>query len=176
MYVRTATEADLPFLVEILLHAFNWSDDQSFTKDLILTTPEISHYVVGWKREMDFGTVAELEDGRPIGAAWGRLLNASDPGYGFVSDTIPELTMGVLPGHRGGGTGTVLMAAVIEQARDLGFTALSLSVEDHNPAVRLYERAGFSTVDRTGDSDTMLLVLSAPSEISVAGGGGRHTG
>jgi len=65
--------------------------------------------------------------------------------------------MGVLPGHRGVGTGTVLMRAIVEQARHLGFTALSLSVEDHNPALRLYERAGFRKVDRTGDSDTMLI-------------------
>lgn len=160
MYVRTATDADFQFLVDILLHAFNWSNDQTFTKEQILSTPEISHYVVGWKRETDFGMVAEKENGRLIGAVWGRLLTRSDPGYGFVSDTIPELTMGVLPGHRGVGTGTVLMSAIVEQAKDLGFTAVSLSVEDHNPAGRLYERAGFSTVDRTGDSDTMLIHLN----------------
>ena len=160
MYLRAATEADLPFLVDVLLHAFNWSDDRSFTKDQVLNSPQISHYVVGWKREMDFGTVAVNEDGRPIGAAWGRLLSGSDRGYGFVSDAIPELTMGVLPGHRGGGIGTALMTAIIQQASDLGFRALSLSVEDHNPALRLYERTGFSRVDRTGDSDTMLLNLN----------------
>jgi GNAT superfamily N-acetyltransferase len=160
MYLRTATQADFPFLVDVLLHAFKWSGDKTFTKDQILNTPEIGHYVVGWKREGDFGKVVENEHGRPIGAVWGRLLSGSDPGYGFVSDTIPELTMGVLPGHRGAGVGTVLMAAILEQARDLGFTALSLSVEDHNPASRLYERSGFSRVDRTGASDTMLLHLS----------------
>lgn len=159
MYVRTATQADFPFLADILVHAFNWSGDQTFTRHQILSTPEISHYVAGWKREMDFGMIAENEDGRPMGAAWGRLLEGSDPGYGFVSDTIPELTMGVLPEHRGVGTGTVLISAIVEQARDLGFTALSLSVEDHNPALRLYERSGFNKVDRTGDSDTMLIHL-----------------
>lgn len=160
MYLRAATQADSPFLVEVLLHAFNWSDDRVFTKEQILSSPEISHYVTGWKRETDFGSVAENDSGRPIGAVWGRLLSRSDPGYGFVSDTIPELTVGVLPGHRGSGAGTALMTAVIEQARDRGFKALSLSVEDQNPAVRLYQRAGFSKVDRTGDSDTMLLHLN----------------
>jgi ribosomal protein S18 acetylase RimI-like enzyme len=157
--LHTATEADFPLLVDILLHAFNWSDQKTFTTDEILSTTETSHYVEGWMRETDFGTVAENKDGQPVGAVWGRLFTGSDPGYGFVSDTIPELTLGVLPGHRGGGTGTLLMTAIIEQARDLGFRALSLSVEDHNPAVRLYERARFSRVDRTGNSDTMLLQL-----------------
>ncbi|UWX97060.1 GNAT family N-acetyltransferase [Arthrobacter zhaoxinii] len=159
MYLRAAADSDFPFLVDILLHAFNWSGEPTFTKDQLLNTPAVSHYVAGWKREQDFGTVAETDDGRPIGAVWARLLSQADPGYGFVSDAIPELTMGVLPGHRGSGAGTALMTAVVEQAQGLGIDALSLSVEDANPARRLYERAGFRKVDRSGDSDTMLLRL-----------------
>jgi len=160
MYLRPATAADFSFLTDVLLQAFNWSGDQTFTREQILQTPEISHYVVNWQSEVDFGIVAETEDGEPIGAAWARLLDEDDPGYGFVSSTTPELTMGVLPGNRGSGVGTALMTAIIEQAKKLDFTALSLSVEDHNPAVHLYERAGFSRVDRSGNSDTMLLHLT----------------
>ena len=159
MYLRAATQADFPFLVDILLQAFNWSDDRAFSRNQILDMPEINHYVMGWKRESDFGTIAATEDGQPYGAVWARLLSADDPGYGFVSDEIPELTMGVLPGHRGSGAGTALMIAVADQAKELGFEALSLSVEDHNPASRLYRRAGYRKVDRNGDSDTMLLRL-----------------
>ena len=101
----------------------------------------------------------KTDDGRPVGAVWARLFSEADPGYGFVWDTVPELSMGVLPGQRGSGAGTALLAAVAVQARKLGFDALSLSVEDSNPARHLYERGGFSKVDRTGGSDTMLLRL-----------------
>ena len=160
MYLRVANNDDTPFLQDVLLQAFNWSNEQTFSMEQILSTPEIAHYIAGWMQPSDFGTVALSDGGDPIGAVWGRLLTSEDPGYGFVSETVPELTMGVLPEHRGSGAGTALMAAVITQAREAGFEALSLSVEDHNPASRLYARAGFNKVDRTGDSDTMLLRLT----------------
>ncbi|WP_218867996.1 GNAT family N-acetyltransferase [Arthrobacter psychrochitiniphilus] len=160
MHLRTATAADFSFLTDVLLQAFNWSEDQTLTREQILQKPEISHYVVDWQSEVDFGFVAETDHGEPIGTAWARLLSEDDPGYGFVSSTTPELTLGVLPGNRGSGVGTALMTAIIEQAKKLDLTALSLSVEDQNPAVHLYERAGFSRVDRAGNSDTLLLHLA----------------
>ena len=63
-------------------------------------------------------------------------------------------------GSRGRGVGTALLAAAVEEAWRRGLPALSLSVEDGNPARRLYERCGFTVVGRSGDSDTMLLDLS----------------
>jgi ribosomal protein S18 acetylase RimI-like enzyme len=62
--------------------------------------------------------------------------------------------------RRGQGVGSALLAGCVEQARDLGWRALSLSVEDGNPAARaLYERNGFVVVGRSGDSDTMMCDL-----------------
>ncbi len=45
------------------------------------------------------------------------------------------------------------------QARTHGCTAVSLSVEDENPARALYRRCGFVVVGRNGNSDTMRLDL-----------------
>jgi ribosomal protein S18 acetylase RimI-like enzyme len=45
------------------------------------------------------------------------------------------------------------------QARDRGLSAVSLSVEDENPARELYSRCGFVVVGRNGNSDTMRLDL-----------------
>lgn len=45
--------------------------------------------------------------------------------------------------------------------RERGCNAVSLSVEDGNPARRLYERSGFIKVGRNGNSDTLLLEFSA---------------
>ena len=67
--------------------------------------------------------------------------------------------MGVEEGHRGRGVGTALLRTLVGQAGAQGHRALSLSVEDGNRARRLYERAGFTVVGRSGGSHTMLFVL-----------------
>ena len=88
-----------------------------------------------------------------------RYFPKSDPGYGFVDATVPEVGMGVVRQWRGRGVGTLLLAALVEVAREQGVEALSLSVEADNSARRLYERFGFRTVGKVGGSFTMLLRL-----------------
>jgi ribosomal protein S18 acetylase RimI-like enzyme len=114
-----------------------------------LADPEIARYFEDWGRAGDAGVVA-VDGERPIGAAWYRLFAAERPGYGFVDERTPELTMGVVASERGRGVGSALVYALLEQARGSGFQAISLSVEPDNPAVRLYERAGFTRVCGTG--------------------------
>ncbi len=101
------------------------------------------------------GMVAE--DGQPVSAAWLRLLPEQDPGYGFVDEQTPELSIGVVPAHRGRGIGSLLLEAPIEAARKQRYQALSLSVEPDNPAQRLYERHGFQMIGTVDGSLTMLL-------------------
>ena len=67
-----------------------------------------------------------------------------------MDERTPELTAGVMGSTRGKGVGTALVHALLEQARAAGFEAISLSVEPDNPAVRLYERAGFTRVGGAG--------------------------
>ncbi|MEU5976496.1 GNAT family N-acetyltransferase [Streptomyces sp. NPDC047315] len=119
-----------------------------------------AHYVTDWPRPGDFGVVAEGEAGNPVGAAWARAFPVDDPGYGYVGPGVPELTLGVLPEHRGRGVGGALLDALVEAAVEQSVAGLSLSVEDGNPAVRLYMTRGFLAVGREGASDTMLLDLA----------------
>ncbi len=88
------------------------------------------------------------------------MLPESDPGYGFVDPTIPEMSLAVVQAWRGRGVGTRLLNVLIANAREQGLASLSLSVEPDNGARRLYERAGFRQVDQVGGSLTMLLQLS----------------
>lgn len=46
---------------------------------------------------------------------------------------------------------------LMERARDANLAAVSLSVEDENPAMRLYERVGFAAVDHADGAATMIL-------------------
>ena len=71
----------------------------------------------------------------------------ADPGYGFVDDATPEVSIGVLEAWRGQGIGEQLLRRLAQDAWRTGLLALCLSVERQNPAVRLYERCGFETVD-----------------------------
>lgn len=59
-------------------------------------------------------------------------------------------------GHRGEGVGAKLIEALELRAVDAGFESMSLSVEEANPASRLYERLGYHVV---GDRDDDLLML-----------------
>jgi GNAT superfamily N-acetyltransferase len=94
-----------------------------------------------------------------VGAAWYRLFGAQEDSYGFVDEKTPEVTIGVEPGHRGGGIGRALLEALARSARAHGYSTLSLSVEEENPALRLYERVGFERRSQGGRPCTLVLLL-----------------
>jgi ribosomal protein S18 acetylase RimI-like enzyme len=108
-----------------------------------MASPTLRRYVDGWGRHGDAGVLAVGPRGERLGAAWYRLFPASDPSFGWISEDIPELAIAVIPEARGRGIGTQLMASLVERAFRSGFPALSLTVEDGNRSVDLYERAGF---------------------------------
>jgi GNAT superfamily N-acetyltransferase len=157
--LHEATARDVEALIDALYAAANWHGRAPFGRDEVMRRSDLAHYVMGWPRAGDFGTVATLDD-RPVGAAWCRAFSADDPGYGFLAPDVPEISMGVEALHRGRGIGSSLLAALIAQARTYGCTALSLSVEDENPARAMYRRQGFVVVGRDGNSDTMRLDLA----------------
>jgi ribosomal protein S18 acetylase RimI-like enzyme len=157
--IRPLTRADESFLWEMLyLALFVPPGHPPFPRELV-RRPEISFYVDGWGREDDLGVIAfHAVTREPIGAAWVRLLTGGTPGYGWVDYQTPELTIAILPEHRGNGIGTQLLAQLLELARTR-YRAVSLSVSRENPARRLYERAGFKTVARDEHSLTMKKEL-----------------
>lgn len=163
MQIRPATSADLPFLWEMLYAAIHVEPGEAKPPRSILDLPNIAHYLSNWGRPGDRAYIAEVE-GRPVGAAWFRLMPADDPGYGHVSATIPELTISVLAECQGQGIGTALMHRLIKQAEADGFAGISLSVDPRNAALRLYQRLGFQFIATDeGGSWTMLKELAQAS-------------
>jgi ribosomal protein S18 acetylase RimI-like enzyme len=159
--MRDAVSDDHDLLVTLLVEAVNWTGEARTTRQRVMADDELNRYVLGWKRDTDFGVVAVDDDGRPLGALWWRLFTEEAPGYGFVARDVPELSMGVLDGRRGRGVGAALLSAGLDHARATDLSALSLSVEDGNDAARaLYERHHFRVVGRSGGSDTMCLDLT----------------
>jgi ribosomal protein S18 acetylase RimI-like enzyme len=151
MHIRPATEADLPFLRKMLYEAARWNPDWPREPiEEVLAEPMLLRYYHGWGRPGDGGVVAEV-DGEPVGAAWYRLFTVDQPGYGFVDEKTPELSIAVAPLHRRKGIGEAVLRAGMVQAREEGFQALSLSVAVHNRSRMMYQRAGFEKVSESGD-------------------------
>ncbi|MEU8086736.1 GNAT family N-acetyltransferase [Micromonospora sp. NPDC049101] len=159
--IRAATPTDREFLVDMLVEAVNWLPERNWSREQILANPAFAHYVTGWMRPDDVGVVATQPAVRPVGAAWLRHLTAADPGYGYVSDDVPELTIGVRQSWRGRGVGRVLLRAVLDVARARGTGRVSLSVERANFAAGLYAAEGFRTVESFENADTMVADIRA---------------
>jgi ribosomal protein S18 acetylase RimI-like enzyme len=159
--VRQLSPSDQQFLWEMLYQSLHVPEGNSpFPRDVI-DQPEIAKYVRSWGRAGDIGFVAvDVGSGELIGAAWLRLLTGDERGYGYVDDETPELGMAVLPAYRGRGVGSDLLTRLLESAGAV-YRSVSLSVSVGNPAVRLYERAGFARVHEDGTSLTMVKGLKA---------------
>jgi GNAT superfamily N-acetyltransferase len=147
--IRKGSSADVPFMRSMLAHAYAWRVN-ALEADIPLT-----RYVDNWGREGDVAIIAH-ETGNRVGAAWLRLFPASEPGYGFVDEQTPELSVAVVPSRRRHGLGQELMDGLLAAARAAGHTAVSLSVEADSPAVAFYERNGFEHV---GDSNGGVVML-----------------
>ncbi|HOT34124.1 MAG TPA: GNAT family N-acetyltransferase [Rhodoglobus sp.] len=148
---RRATAADLPFLEEVFVIAADWNPEAVKGAEFWHADPTFQKYLAGFPRDTDLGFIAERE-GQDAGAVWSRYFTAADPGYGFVAEDIPELSIGVVAGRRGEGIGRALLNAMLAASP----VSLSLSVEDGNPAQELYRKSGFVPVGRVGNATTML--------------------
>ena len=95
--IRPAGAQDLPFLRDMLRHAYyaRWGTEADVP---------LERYVAGWGRRGDNALVA-IDEFQPVGAAWYRLFEAEEPGYGFVDEETPELTIAIVPSRRGRGLG-----------------------------------------------------------------------
>ena len=152
---RELAPEDTAILRESTLMNINWSG-QRFTLQDVLRTSELAHYTVFKPHRGDYGIVA-LQDQQWVGVVWVLYLPQDAPGFGFVASDIGELSVCVRPGMRGAGLGTKLIQHAIALARLQGKRGLSLSVEEGNPARKLYEKCGFADAGEDTESGTMIL-------------------
>jgi ribosomal protein S18 acetylase RimI-like enzyme len=140
--LRPLTEADHPFLTALYrttredeLATVPWDDAQKAAFIAHQFAAQHRHYAAYDHTKLD---VIEL-DGEPIGRLYVRR----------VPSEIRIVDIALVPACRGGGIGTALLRALIDEAAAAG-APLRIHVEKHNPALRLYERLGFTQIEDRG--------------------------
>jgi GNAT superfamily N-acetyltransferase len=92
------------------------------------------------------------------GAEWLVVMHAgSSVGRLYIDRNAREHTVidiALLPEHRGHGLGAAIMRDLMDEAQTAG-KPLTIYVEKFNPALRLYQRLGFQTVEDKGIYDLM---------------------
>ena len=154
--IRPTKVTDEPFLWQMLYEALYVPPEASSLPKDVIFQPELVKYVQNWGVfKDDIGLVAILEKSQIlIGAAWLRMFHNKNPGYGYIDDYIPELSIAMLPEYRGQGIGTQLITTLLSEVKDC-YSAVSLSVSSDNPALHLYDRLGFEVAKQHDLSLTM---------------------
>ena len=95
---------DVRFLRDMLRHAYHWRIAED-------TERPVYRYVQNWGRKGDAGVMA-LDGPHAYGAAWYRLFTEDEPGFGFVDEETPEVTIAVVPSRRGKGDSSRSVQAI----------------------------------------------------------------
>jgi ribosomal protein S18 acetylase RimI-like enzyme len=159
MTLRLLKDSEIPILEDFLyLAVFIPAGHAPVSRDVIYH-PAVYAYIENFGKKDDRCLVAQVGD-RVIGAAWSRIMaHPAKRGYGNIDAHTPELAISVVPEHRGKGVGTRLLTALSDLLRDHGYSRLSLSVQKDNPALRLYQRAGFKTIAENEEDYIMVKQL-----------------
>jgi hypothetical protein len=95
---RMAKESDETILEEMLFHALYVPPGAEPFPRSVLSDPRLRAYTERWGRPGDEGLIAfDVANGHPLGASWTRLFSARSPGYGFIDEGTPELSIAVIP-------------------------------------------------------------------------------
>lgn len=121
----------------------------------IIEQPELKLYYDGFGSGRADNCIVADDNGRVIGAIWTRIMND----YGHVDDETPSFAISLYKEYRGQGIGTRLMKEMLALLRSQGYRKASLAVQKVNYAVRMYEKAGFRTVDENNEEYIMVCEL-----------------
>ena len=136
---RPATEADIPFLLDLREQTMSGHLQSSGV------TPSAEERQARVLFRFDLAEIL-LHDGKPVG-----LWKLAREG-----ETWRLLQLQLSPSVQGQGVGGQLLRALIAEVR-AAQVGLSLGVLHSNPARRLYEQHGFQIVEKTAHSYEMLL-------------------
>jgi ribosomal protein S18 acetylase RimI-like enzyme len=145
---RPIGDSDLPFLARLYastraeeLAAAPWTDAQKAAFLDMQFRAQHTHYQQYYPKA---DWLMTMRDGEDIG----RLYIERWPSQHCIID------IAFMPEHRGKGFGAALLRDLMDEAAAAG-KAVSIHVEKFNPAMQLYRRLGFTTVEDKGVYDLM---------------------
>ena len=154
--IRKMKKEEYVLLSDFLYEAIYIPDGMKPPPKSVIACPELQVYIADFgNSKHDKALIAEV-DGNIVGAIWARIMND----YGHIDMNTPSLAMSVLKAYRGMGIGTLLLTQMLLAEKTAGYAKLSLSVQKVNYAVKLYRKAGFTTVKETTEEYIMVADLS----------------
>jgi ribosomal protein S18 acetylase RimI-like enzyme len=144
-------------------------EDESFLYRLYATTRAYEMALTGWPPEAQDAFLRQQFQFQAIhyhryypSASFQIILLDSQPvgrvylDYG--AEDILLIDIALLPEYRGMGIGGWIMHDLLEEAARTQ-RRVTLHVEPHNPALRLYQRLGFRVIDEPGANPLMNLLM-----------------
>ena len=167
MTIRPIRPEEIPALDDFLYEAIFIPDGVPAPPRSIIEDEALRVYVRDFGKEADDRCLVAEVDGRIVGAVWTRVMDD----YGHIDDRTPSLAISLFKEYRGQGIGTELLRVMLEDfeghkldrkmldlLRRDGYESVSLSVQKANPALRMYQKAGFQTVEDRGEEVVMVRI------------------
>jgi len=162
IHIREAASEDRNFLRDMFYEAVFVPVGEEKPLFDVIDEPLLQKYTYHWKLPTDMGLVAEM-DGEPVGMLWARHFTAQVPGYGFVDELTPEISLAIKQEYQGQGIGKALMVHGLKKLGEQGYRQVSISVSKANVrAVGLYHAMGFKPVAENQEDYVMVKALAPP--------------
>lgn len=153
--IREMMTSEYPLLDDFLYESVFQRQGVPRLPKTIIEQPELHIYVDGFGSMPDDHCLCAVVDGKVVGAVWSRIID----GYGSLDAVTPELAISLHPGYRRQGIGTALMQEMVRYLRQLGYAAVSLSVQKDNYALNLYFAVGFQVAIEKNEEYIMVRHL-----------------
>ena len=153
--IREMRSYEYKVLKDFLYEAIYIPEGVDFPKRTTIEQPELQIYISEFGNKDDNALVAEV-DGKIIGAVWTRIMND----YGHIDDETPSFAISLYKEFRGLGIGTDMMNQMLILLKNKGYKQASLSVQQANYAVKMYQQVGFEIIDKNEEEYIMRCSLN----------------
>ncbi|MDR2914602.1 MAG: GNAT family N-acetyltransferase [Tannerella sp.] len=158
--IRKILPEEYNLMEDIMYEAIYHPDPKNPYPKNVIYLPQVRVYWDNWGKGKNDHCLMAVVDDKIAGAVWIRTFQGEIKGCGYIDAQTPEIAIALFEEYRGKGIGTQMMEQMIVLMKSEGYHQVSLSITKGNPAIRLYERLGFQTIDENDEDYIMLLYLT----------------